>query len=108
MGKKMKKKLYSEGFKMACELLALEIHDHLYSNCREETSCDWEVSTWCEFPSAIDQDEEAKEVFIETLHMYLRAASVCGKWELDSDRDDLGVEVMGHDKMTLHLVKVED
>ena len=91
---------------MACELLALEIHDHLYSNCREKTSCEWEVSTWCEFPGAFDQDEEAKEVLIETLHMYLRATSVCGKWKLDSDRDDLGVEVIGHDKMILHLVKV--
>lgn len=108
MGNNMKKNILVEGFKMACELLALEINDYLYSDCREKTSCDWEVSTWCEFPGAIDQDEEAKEVFIETLHMYLRAASVCGKWELDSDRDDLGVEVMGHDKMTLHLVKVED
>lgn len=107
MGKNMTNKIYTEGFKMACELLALEFHDYLYSNCREKTSCDWEISTWCEFPGAINQDEETKDVFIETLNLYLRAASCSGKWELDSDRDDLGVEVTGHDKMTLHLVKVE-
>lgn len=106
MGNNMRKKLLIEGFKMACELLALEICDYLYSNCREETSCDWEVSTWCKFPSAVNQDEDTKEVFIETLNMYLLAASLSGKWELDSDRNDLGVEVTGHDKMTLHLVKV--
>lgn len=107
MGNNMKKNILVEGFKMACELLALAILDYLYSDCSEETSCDLEVSTRCEFPGAIDQDEEAKEMFIETLHMYLRAASIRGKWDLDSDRDDLGVEVIGHDKMTLHLVNVE-
>lgn len=107
MGNKMREKLAIEGFKMACELLALEISDSLHSYHKEETTLDWEISTWCEFPGAINQDEETKDVFIETLNLYLRAASCSGHWELDSDRDDLGVEVTGHDKMTLHLVKVE-
>ena len=102
----MKNNYFIEGFKMACELLALEISDSLYSNHNEETTLDWEISTWCEFPGAINQDEETKDVFIETLNLYLRAASISGKWELDSDRDDLGVEVFDKNKMTLHLVKV--
>lgn len=78
----MKKNILIEGFKMACELLALEICDSLLS-----------------------YHKEAKDAFIENLNQYLRAASCSGKWELDSDRDDLGVEVIGHDKMTLHLIK---
>jgi hypothetical protein len=101
----MKTNILIEGFKMACELLALEICDSLFSYHKEDVSLDWEISTWNEFPGAINQDKEAKDVFIETLNMYLRAASCSGKWELDSDRDDLGVEVIGHDKMTLHLIK---
>ncbi len=92
---------------MACELLALEICDSLFSYHKEDTSLDWDISTWCKFPGAINQDEEAKDVFIKTLNMFMRAASLSGKWELDSDRDDLGVEVIENDKMILHLVKVE-
>lgn len=106
MGRKMKKNILIEGFKMACELLALEICNALYPNYKEETTFDWEILTWCEFPGTINQNEETKEAFIETLNLYLRAASISGKWELDSDRDDLGVEVFDKNKMTLHLVKV--
>ena len=101
----MKKNILIESFKMACELLALEICDSLFSYHKEDVSLDWEISTWNEFPGAINQDKEAKDVFIETLNMYLRAASCSGKWELDSTRNDLGVEVISHDKMTLHLIK---
>lgn len=107
MGKKMTENILVEGFKMACELLALDICNCLYEEKELGTSYDWDTSTWCKFPGAINQDEETKDVFIETLNLYLRAASCSGHWELDSDRDDLGVEVTGHDKMTLHLVKVE-
>ena len=107
MGNNMKEKFFIEGFKMACELLALEISDSLYSNHNEETTLDWEISTWCEFPGAINQDEETKDVFIEALNLYLHAAGCSEEWKIDSTRDDLGVEVTGHDKMTLHLLKVE-
>ena len=106
MGNNMNENILVEGFKMACELLALDICNCLYEEKELGTSYDWDTSTWCKFPGAINQDEESKDVFIKTLNMFLRAASLSGKWELDSARDDLGVEVTGRDKMILHLVKV--
>ena len=107
MGKFMIKKFFIEGMKMACELLSLEICNCLYEGDDSEASYDWEVTTWCEFPGAVNQDDETKRAFIETLNMYLLAASLSGKWELDSNRDDLGIEVICDTKMILHLIKVE-
>lgn len=106
MGDKMSDNILVEGFKMACELLALDICNCLFEETNLGTSYEWDTSTWCKFPGAINQNEESKDVFIKTLNMFLRAASLSGKWELDSTRDDLGVEVKGRDKMILHLVKV--
>lgn len=106
MGNNMIIRVLAKSFNMTCELLALEICDALHSNHKEDTTLDWDISTWCDFPGVINQDEDTKWVFIETLNRFLRAASCAGKWELDSDRDDLGVEVFNKNKMTLHLVKV--